>query len=166
MAGPGAACSPAPAAALPPSLPPPPPAVRPRPVLSLRCATCGLTTHPTDDCPLAICSPPSLIRPAGAIGAHRTISLLLPSHPAFGSSGSPGGSAAGEEAAWQLPPSPQMLSTEQLHAQLLATQGDMGGGGDHQVAAALGGSKPVSADVQVRAGMQEAYGADKLALTT
>lgn len=142
----GAAPLPSTGSGKPPLAPPPAPRK-----LVLRCSTCGLTTHPTDDCPLAICSPPSLIRPASLPGAHRTASLLLPSRKAsLAGAGSGGG--GGQEGEWQLPPTPRMLSNEELRAQL--TGGEPGGsgglGGSGSLDATLGGLKPISAGVQVR----------------
>ncbi|KAL4424785.1 hypothetical protein ABPG77_000825 [Micractinium sp. CCAP 211/92] len=119
--------------------------------LALRCATCGLTTHQTDECPLAICSPPSLIRPASLPGAHRTASLLLPTRKlSLAGAGSSGG--AGGEGEWQLPPTPRMLTDEELRAQLAPGEPSAGSGqgGSGSLEAALGGLKPISAGVQRR----------------
>lgn len=129
----------------------PPPANK----LALRCATCGLTTHQTDECPLAICSPPSLIRPASLPGAHRTASLLLPTRKlSLAGAGSSGGTAG--EGEWQLPPTPRMLTDEELRAQLAPVEPSAGSGrgGSGSLEAALGGLKPISAGVQVRGGFK------------
>ncbi|EFN59254.1 hypothetical protein CHLNCDRAFT_49761 [Chlorella variabilis] len=115
----GASAQPAPAPAAAGGVRPPLPRIATQSrLVGLRCATCGLTCHTSDECLLAVISPPSLLirtdgGGGGGSGHHRTFSLLL-THPAPGSAtagGSGGGSGhEGEEEAWQPLPSPQLLS--------------------------------------------------------
>lgn len=118
---------------------PPLSAARPGALLALRCASCGLTTHQTEQCPLALISPPSLV-PGPSCTRKQSLLLFKPlASPSSGAS-SPGDQLWAE-------PSPQLFTKEQL---LQQGEGGDGAGGSPQREAAAPGLQPTSAAVQVR----------------
>ncbi|PRW58714.1 hypothetical protein C2E21_2742 [Chlorella sorokiniana] len=131
------------------------------PLPRLGCACCGLSEHATEQCPLVMISPPSLVyAPAGA--SRRTLSLLLDPKPLSNS-------ASPEEHRWEVPdePSPQLLSREQL---LRCAGGSLGGGeglaggagsGNNASAAPARAGAPAAAAAAAPAGGTDSQSASK-----
>jgi hypothetical protein len=110
------------------------------PRLGLRCSACGLTDdHSTEECHSCLVSPPALIHTSCAHRTHSLLLLPIPANPpSAAAAASSGGGASGSGSPLQL------LTQEQLRAAL------------HSEASSLepaAGTKPFSADVQVRGGV-------------